>query len=125
MGSAATHTAAPSTIQRIAETLTRRFIQKNCTGVPAAKGWTRQLVLSWGCRSGCGSKTAGVGRVLLGHGQKHIRRRNWNSWKDADREPARVPLLLERHFLAVTRSAILSYSIFGRMRRVTNSPGSL
>jgi hypothetical protein len=38
---------------------------------------------------------------------------------------ARLPLFLGRHFLAVTRSAILSYSVFDMMRRVTNSPGSL
>src|SRR5271157_410835 len=100
MGSAATHTAAPSTIQRIAETLTRRFIQKNCTGVYSAEGWTPQLVLWLGCRSGCGSKTASVGRVLLGHGEKHIRRRNWNSWKDADREPERTPAIARTSFLS-------------------------
>jgi len=35
-----------------------------------------------------------------------------------------APYSLGRHFLAVTRSAILSYSVFGMMRRVTSSPGS-
>jgi len=29
------------------------------------------------------------------------------------------------HFLAVTRSAILSCSVFGMMRRITTSPGSV
>jgi hypothetical protein len=38
---------------------------------------------------------------------------------------ARFPLLFGSHFLAVTRSAILSYSVLGIIRRVTTSPGSL
>jgi len=37
-----------------------------------------------------------------------------------DRQP-----FLGGYFLAVTWSVILSYSVFGRMCRVTSSPGSL
>src|ERR1700675_181213 len=51
MGSAATNTADPSTIhpstiQRIAETFTSRFIRENCTGVHSAEGRAPQLVSS-------------------------------------------------------------------------------
>jgi hypothetical protein len=51
--------------------------------------------------------------------------RAWKARETLHTGRARFPLLLGRHFLAVTRSAILSYSVFGMMRRVTTSPGSL
>ena len=43
----------------------------------------------------------------------------------AQSDSERLGTLLRHHFFAVTRAAILSYSVFGMMRRFTNSPGSL
>ena len=51
--------------------------------------------------------------------------RAWKAREALRTGRARFPILLEHYFLAVTRSALLSYSVFGMMRRVVTSPGSV
>jgi hypothetical protein len=48
-----------------------------------------------------------------------------NDFSYANKERVNTRYFLQFYLFAVTRSAILSYSAFGMMWRVTSSPGSL